>query len=354
MRGRLGTSRTGRCLLAAGLGLLVLAAVAALGPLTDWTRPTPRGCQNDLPADQLAAVAGDRSVYRAEEITDARLGEYACVLFDREDRRLLTVSAVSDQESVRSALVGDLAERVDEETSLQALPEPLPGMVTLHGYFHFLPPCPDLVPNGGEFDQRPLVTVRGPSGEISEAALRLAVSAADVAGERLGCGAEPLNYDGRFQPAEPVAAGLLGDSPCEALATDAVPAPRDGRWTVSTAAADTAPAGRCTLQNSDGQTVLVLTSWYGEWSVPILDAQHRWYADSTRQGQPREPYLGSNWAWATAICDGAPAHFGLRLTRPWREFDEPVRHALLSGFAEDQVERRDCHDLRLPAPEPAD
>lgn len=346
MSGRHGAARR-RLLLMAGIGLALVLAAAAFGPLSELTRPSAGGCARDLPPGALDAVT-DAAVYRVEETFDPRLGEYTCVLYDRDDRRLLSVAALSDRDAVRSALVADLAERVHEETSLQALPDGLPGLVTHYGWFHLLPPCPGLERPDDGFDHRPLVTVRGPSGEVGEGTLALAVALTNAVAERLDCGAPPLRHEGGFRAAEPTAAEEAAGTPCGVLATGPLPEPRRGGWTVSAAATDTAPAGRCTLRTTDGQTALVLTSWFGEWGLPIIDAQHRWYADSARQGQLRGPYLGTNWAWAAAICDGAPAHFGLRLSRPWREFDAGVLHAVLDQFARDQVARRDCHDLRMP------
>jgi hypothetical protein len=229
-------------------------------------------------------------------------------------------------------------------SSQSAVPEGLPGFIDHFGVIQLLMPCPDL-PEDSEGRQAKLLvrtwtgrdTLHGVPGAAYQAVVALANSASD----RLGCGAEPLKAPkGNPVPADP------GDDPrlvpvaqtkgtgCEWVTRAGLP-DSEG-WRVEAGMNNAAPTGRCDLSSEDGENGdgkgMTFVAWYGDWSNRLN------FEDTNGEFRSMT---------ATARCDGEAANYALSASDDIPGVGKAAKQRMFEQFAQDQVNRRGCSDLRF-------
>ncbi|GGX56607.1 hypothetical protein [Streptomyces fructofermentans] len=328
--------------------VLGVAGYAAEPSVRDWML-AGSACGGALPRDVVERLTPDGAHLESEESrrTEA-LGSYECVLSvggdEVRDSRLLEMEAHTRRDDRDRELFSAFPQ--DGFSAQYPLPGGLPGFVDQYGGIDLLLPCPGL----GEDDEgrRAELLVRTWMGRdtlsgVPGAAYRAVVALANSASDELGCEGEPLaEYEGDAVPPRP------GDEPrtvpvARAKGTTCAWAagaglPDSGGWRLAAGMNDAAPTGRCTLRGpaagtgSGSDSVLTFVAWYGDWSNRLV------FEDSAG---------GFRSMTATARCDGQAANFALGGSGDVPGVGAADRRRMLKRFAQDQVDRRDCSDLRF-------
>ncbi|MDJ1135951.1 hypothetical protein [Streptomyces iconiensis] len=361
-----------KALLVTGLVVVVLALVAVLvrEPVKDeWL--ARRACDGQLPRGELDTVRTDLRLEGEKAFHSRDLGQYRCLLENTDGKVVVSVNAYTRPADQRQEL-----SRIGKEYQPQkVLPGGLPGFASDNGDIHLMPKCPRL---GKDFDGQPrrmLATTWVPFASRSDqeaALLRMAVTMANDASDKLGCGAKPLpapKKDAVATEGKEIPRSRAQGTACGALAdTSLLGKARDAK--VRVAVSDEAPVGRCTLSvvggadkaGGDEQRVVELTSWYGDWAGGTGEMGSGDRSYFLRADGSRAPLSGASDAWATARCDGEnagfAAHWGYahgdgykvldgRLPKTKSARAELLRE-LVARFAKDQVKRKGCAGLKVP------
>ncbi|WP_030544139.1 hypothetical protein [Streptomyces albus] len=319
----------------------------------DWML-TGSACDGALPREAVGQLRPE-DTHLAEEssrLTEA-LGSYACNLALDGEGLLVRMEAHTRRDDQDSSFMQTFSR---EGWAWQApLPEGMPGFIDRHGAIQIVLPCREL---GEDDNGRPRkLLVRTQFGResltgVPGAAYRTVVALANSASERLGCGAERLEPpETGAVPAEPgddpesFPVPRAKGTPCEWVTRADLPESLD--WRFAAAMNDAAPTGRCELFAGDGDEDsfagealeedaleqwdrISLAAWYGDWSNRL----------TTWDGKRRS-------GTATARCDGEAANFAISAPDDIPGIDAAVERRLLKSFAEDQVRRRGCSDLRI-------
>ncbi|OKK03624.1 hypothetical protein AMK26_19405 [Streptomyces sp. CB03234] len=307
----------------------------------DW-RLARSACDGALPPDAVEQLTPDDAHLRKETSRlHEGLGSYSCRLTAdggiRDDGRLVVGMEAYTRRDDRDREFMTMFP--EEGFPPQApLPEGLPGFIDRHSTISLVLPCPGLGKDTDGRQRKLLVRVsmgRDAKSGVPGAAYRTAVALANGASERLGCGAEPLKAPaGGAVPADPegdaetVPLSESKGTSCGWMAGAGLP--QDQGLRVAAGVNDAAPTGRCDLTDRDGKPEVSLVAWYGDWSNRLTSE------DGVRHSRT-----------ATARCDGEAANFALGGSDDIPGVGEAVQRRLLKEFAEDQVRRRGCSDLRF-------
>lgn len=226
------------------------------------------------------------------------------------------------------------------------LPGELPGFLDDVGNVRLMLPCPELGKDAAGRQRKLLVGLQlrweahreAPPGAVHEAAVTLANSAS----EKLGCGAEPLEVPqtdrlpsdvSEADGPKTVPLAKVKGTPCSWLARAGLPT--EQKWRVAVRSNGHGPTGRCDVmvggEGADGQEPeLTFLAWYGDWSSRLVS----W------EGQPRS-------LTATARCRGEAANYAMSADEDLSGLGRTARQSLLKAFARDEVHRRGCAGLRF-------
>ncbi|MBW1602452.1 hypothetical protein JJV70_10085 [Streptomyces sp. JJ66] len=341
-----------------------------------------QACGGELSWDDLDTVRTEESFETQRESFDEEEGTYQCWLGNEENRAVVRVTAYRAEADVpiRVPLYG-LA-----YAPLALLPGELPGVEGRHHRVYLMPTCPGAREDSAGDRSRLLVETQVDSIESDAeraATLRLAVRMANMVAEKFECGGEPLTVPSQDELPDPgtyVARAETKGTACDALATARVPA--EGReGTVRMAIAEGGVIGRCTLFAPDeggqgaaagndhrgvGEALVELTTWRGH-LAGALGVQQSPLRLLTGHDDPGEPYLGHSQAWAVADCDGETTAYAAgwgesyfpeleeeesegrkRLSEAEEQNARELLREYVTAFAQDQVRREGCTDLRLP------
>lgn len=321
----------------------------------DWML-TGTACDGALPREAAGQLRpGGAHLEEESSRHTEELGSYTCDVTLDGGNDLFWMRAHTRRDNQDTAFMWAFPK---DGWSWQApLPDGLPGFIDDRGTISLMLPCPDL---GEDDDGRPRkLLIRTGFGQdaltgVPGAAYRTVVALANTASDKLGCGAERLDPPGTAAvPAKPVddaesfPVKRAQGTPCAWVARAGLPKSLD--WRFAAAMNDAAPTGRCHLFAGDGDEDsfagealegdaldqwdrVSLAAWYGDWSNRL-----------TTSDDNGKRYPGT----ATAQCDGEAANFAISSPEDIPGIDEAVERRLLKSFAEDQVRRRGCSDLRF-------
>ncbi|MCR8576393.1 hypothetical protein [Streptomyces sp. Isolate_219] len=203
--------------------------------------------------------------------------------------------------------------------------------------------------------QRRLVTwVNGKWDEKhgTPATLRIAVSLANGAAEKAGCGAPrlPLPQRAVLRPkAVPLEKGGAG---CGWLARARLPEkPAGNRWRGIARTDPHAAVTSCALvDGTSGAEYAEFSGWYGDWRDKSFDTLITANVLLPRDFPDDAQVMSENFGTAAARCDGESAHYEASSYpgRDGRYLPGRELRPLLVAFARDQAERRGCSHLALP------
>ncbi|MFD6275154.1 hypothetical protein ACFWFI_06220 [Streptomyces sp. NPDC060209] len=306
-------------------------------------------CGGGLVGDAVEQLTPDGSLLGSEESRSTEgLGSYTCDVTltggDTDGKRFVSVAAYTRRDDQDRELMSVFTEGGFDQQA--ALPDGLPGFVDQYKAIRLLVPCPDL-PADDEGRKRKLLVHIQMGREVLTgvpgAAHRTAVTLTHMASEKLGCGADPLKAPERLAPLnvpsddpKRVPVARAEGTPCGWVTGAGLPS--DDNWQIAVAANDTAPSGRCDLFSAaDGESTrnpsrLAFVSWYGDWSNRLTVYQNK--------GVPRS-------MTATALCEGEAANYALAASQDTPRGGAAARQRMLKLFAEDEVRRRGCTDLRF-------
>ncbi|MEV0637897.1 hypothetical protein AB0I77_23745 [Streptomyces sp. NPDC050619] len=302
-------------------------------------------CDGVLPDDALRdLVPADSHIVDTGSGGVKELGDYGCSVTvggdHSADWRLLSMQAYTQRDDQDREFMWAFPE--SGFTAQAPMPDGLPGFVARYGNLEFLLPCPDLGKDDAGRQRKMLVRAMiSPNGPWRQpASYEAAVAFVNSASERLGCGAEKLTAPTGVSPANPedepktVSFAAARDTACGWLAKAGLPNP--SHWYLTAALNDTAPTGRCAVSIGDelsdaGEQGMDFGAWFGDWSDRLIAGD-----DSER------PSLT-----ATARCAGEAANFAVSASDDIPGVGVDKQRALLKAFAEEQVRRRDCSDLRV-------
>ncbi|MEV7426362.1 hypothetical protein [Streptomyces sp. NPDC091212] len=240
-----------------------------------------------------------------------------------------------------------------------ALPAGIPGLANAFGPV-IIQDCPDLERDAQGRKRRLVTTVLSKGDDISPGRIRIAVSMANGASQRLGCGAEPLPTPSAgsdpYEPPRAVPPAEAKGTVCGWLAWITLPKnPSGAPWGVVPHTDTDAPVTGCSLTDTaSGEAAVEFSGWYGDWTdqpfVRLLPHNVS-YSDGR---DSRRPMMSENYGRATARCDAeAVNHLAYGNARGTDAEDRYLTgrqlRPLLDAFAEDQAERRGCTDLEPPA-----
>ncbi|MFJ4843279.1 hypothetical protein [Streptomyces sp. NPDC088746] len=306
-------------------------------------------CGEGLPRDTVKQLTPEDSYLDSEESrSTAGLGSYSCEVTlaggDTDGKRFVSMAAYTRRDDQDRELMSVFTEGGFDRQS--PLPEGLPGFVDEYGAIRLFLPCPDLPVDDDGRKRKLLVEIRMGQNVLTGvpgATHRMAVALSRVASDKLGCGAEPLKAPERETPlSDPeddpteVPVQEAEGTPCGWVTEAGLPS--DWNWQVAAAASDTAPSSRCDLVSAEnGEDTpnpyrLAFASWYGDWSNRLTAHENH--------GTPAS-------MTATAQCQGEAANYAVVGTREIPEVDVAARQRILKLFAQDQVRRRSCTDLRF-------
>ncbi|WP_431780621.1 hypothetical protein [Streptomyces chumphonensis] len=356
------------------LAVLVVLGLSVRAPVEQWWLAR-EACGGELPADDLEIVRSGVTLGAYEESYDAESGRYVCALRSDEDQVVVAVETFPrGRERER-----ELSFAGSSHPPHALLPGGLPGWEDGNSLVYLMPECPGRASDGEPY-RLPVSTwtyfAHSPAEQA--AMLRLAVRMTNGMTEKLGCGGEPLPapqegavpYRGAYVPRAEVEG-----TACASLATADVPEAGPG-GVVRIAVADGGVVGRCTLYapggeegyrdsgENRGRPLVELTSWRGTWAGGMRDMGSGPDPLPLGEGADREPESTTYRAWAVARCEGEDvgyaAHWGYdypyqepgteagpSTEAQKREWRERLR-GYVTAFAEDQVRRGDCTDLRVP------
>ncbi|TPQ23609.1 hypothetical protein [Streptomyces sporangiiformans] len=304
-------------------------------------------CHGALPRDVVDRLTPEGAHLDSEESRQSDgLGSYGCDLTIEGDEiqnsRLIEMEAYTRRDDQDREFFGAFPE---EGFSRQGvLPDGLPGFIDDYRAINLLLPCPDLGEDAEGRQRKLLVrtwmgtdTLSGVPGAAYEAAVALTNSAS----ERLGCGAEPLKAPkGGAVPADPEAdPKTLSTAEAKGTACGWVAEaglPKGADWRVEVGMNNAAPTGRCDVSSGDGESgsekSLAFVAWYGDWSNRLN------FEDGNGEFRSMT---------ASARCDGEAANYALGGSEDIPGVGKAAQQRLLKRFAQDQVNRRGCSDLRF-------
>ncbi|MEU6659022.1 hypothetical protein [Streptomyces sp. NPDC046821] len=311
----------------------------------DWMA-VGSACDGALPRDAVEQLRPESAQFTGGESQRIPgLGFYRCSLSFQGEQRwdvpLIGLAAYTGHDDQDRDLMTAFPDM--HLSSHMVLSGGLPGIVDDLGVVRIVMPCPAL---GKDDEGRPRkMLVRFEPGEAwkreSEAVHRTAVSLANSASGKLGCGARPLSapqktasLDWKKRQRSAVPVERAAGTGCDWLARAGLA--RETGWRVMAEVNDSAPANSCELRGketaSGREPAMVFSAWYGDWG-------NRLTADDGN-GE-RLPLT------AVARCDGEAANFRIDAAKNTPGLAEADRPRLLKMFAEDQVRRRGCSGLRL-------
>lgn len=341
----------------------VVAAVV-LGFAVDRAKPlwqhwwfAARMCGGALASADLADVLPDERLYRGTDEVSLEGGGMDCRIITDDDHRALSVEVMSGGAGIGYEL--DMAFTIPVEPNY-VFPDKTPGFADQFGPV-VLQECPKLGRDELGRKQRLLTRVIGPdtSSEPRAALLRIAVSAANAASEKSGCGAKRLPLPERTADLEsrPLSEAA-GTKECGWLADVRLPKNPSGRpWEFAERSAGDVPITSCALvdpaKGKGGTPVVEFSGWYGDWTDEpfgtLLAANVDYPSDRSAQG----PLMAETLGRATAQCDGEAANFQAH-SAP-RANDASDRYVtggqlrpLLLKFAAEQSRVHGCSGLKLP------
>ncbi|MGW6600058.1 hypothetical protein [Streptomyces sp. NPDC055036] len=313
----------------------------------DW-RLARNACGGALPQDSVERLTPADSRLKSEEARQIDgLGSYWCRLTlesDKgRDKRFVEMEAYTRREDQDREFMALFPK---SGFSAQApLPEGLPGFVGQFGAIQLLLDCPDLGKDDEGRQRKLLVNTwlgRDVNTGVPGAAYRTAVALANSASDRLGCGAKPLEAPKRDaalpDPEEDPETVPLADAKDTACGwVTGAGLSENAGWRVAVATNHSAPTGRCDLYSRDEESgeqrsQMAFVSWYGDWSNRLTAENDRYERLSIT---------------ATARCDGEAANYALDASDDIPGVDNAARQRMLKRFAEDEVGRRGCSDLRF-------
>ncbi|MGH4030385.1 hypothetical protein ACQB60_15750 [Actinomycetota bacterium Odt1-20B] len=313
-------------------------------------------CGGTLSADDLGDVLPDERLRSGTNEVHLDQGRMTCRVDENDGNHfVLSVDVNSDPSDVEFEL--NVSFTIPSEPGF-VFPDGIPGFQDDHGPV-ILQECPALKRDEYGRKRRLLTKVIEPSGDDrpSSAALRIAVSAANAASERSGCGAKPLPSPESVAPApENLSLAEAADTECGWLAEARLPRNPSGKpWKVQVrSAGDTAPITSCALVDSaKKQAAATFTGWYGTWSDKQFETLLAANVDHRSGQSSRGPMMAERLGRATARCDGESANYEAYS----HSRDTDITHTYLTGaqlrpllvkFTQDQAHRRGCTGLKLP------
>lgn len=314
----------------------------------DWVL-TGQACDGALPRDvtgQLVPDGAHLTEERSQRIDG--LGSYGCDLrFEGDDGAVghIVLDAYTRRDDQDAQFRGLFPNDFDWMPT-EALPDGLPGFVDEYRVMRLLVPCPDL---GKDADgrQRKLLTrvslQRRVDAGVPGAAYRMAVSLTNAASDRLGCGAKPLSPPKKDVPlADPeksseetrgVPLAEAKDTACGWAAGAGLPEP--ATWHALGSANENSPVASCSLVTggsaAEDKSRMYFKARYGDWSSRLT-----------------RTFSGDRLTVsATARCDGEAAAFVPAFGDGVPGVDKGDERRIFKLFAEDQVRRHGCSDLRF-------
>lgn len=335
-------------------GVLVLLAGAVYATKPQW-QPwwyAATICGGDLSGSDLADVLPEKRLEARKDEMDGKGGELKCGVDGDRGRYALIVEATSVPQEVEQKL--SLMFPIASEPS-SPFPKEIPGFRSVYGPT-ILQVCPSLDRDSHGRRIRLLTTVRA-SEDNTAAALRIAVSMANKASEKLGCGAKPLPLPKHTQSEEPPAVPLKDavGTMCGWLTDAPLPKNASGQpWRVAIPADDHAPITSCQLKDGkNNRPVAEFSGWYGEWTDKPFSDLLRFNVFNTNELDSQGPLMSEDLGRTTARCDGEPANFRAFTFQEDRKQSITGRdlRALLVAFTQDQAKRRGCTSVSLPSEE---
>lgn len=341
----------------------VVAAVV-IGFAVDRAKPlwqhwwfASKMCGGTLASADLADVLPDERLYSGTDEVFLEEGGMDCRIITDDDHRALSAEVLSGDFGIRREL--GMSFTIPTEPNY-VFPEGSPGFADQFGPV-ILQECPKLGRDDLGRKHRLLTRVIGPntSSEPSGALLRIAVSAANAASEKSGCGAKRLPVPER--PADLESRPLseaAGTKECGWLADVRLPKNPSGRpWEFAERSAGDVPITSCALvdpaKGKEDGAVVEFSGWYGDWTdqpfETLLVANVDYPSDRSAQG----PLMAEALGRATAQCDGEAANFQAHSDPRTNDLaDRYVTGAqlrpLLLKFAAEQKRVHGCTDLKLP------
>ncbi|MEU8680100.1 hypothetical protein [Streptomyces sp. NPDC048611] len=341
---------SGPAVVAVVLVLVVLAGGGyAAKPLWQPWWYASRVCAGLLSADDLADVLPAEQLKAGREEADLAHGRLRCGVDTPDDHFSLLVEVDSDPDEVDRRLQGEFALPTVPRF---VFPAGIPGFQGDLGHY-IVQECPDLRRDSLGRKRRLVTRVTGRWDEKrgTPATLRIAVSAANGAAERSGCGAPrlPLPQRAVLHPkAVPPARGGAG---CGRPARTRLPeSPAGGPWRVVARSDAHAAITRCALVDRTGAEYAELSAWYGDWTDEPFRTLITGNVRLPRGFPPGGQVMSEDFGTAAARCAGESAHYevsGFRAPEGRRLTARELR-PLLVAFAREQAERRGCDRLALP------
>ncbi|KJY41613.1 hypothetical protein VR41_11815 [Streptomyces sp. NRRL B-1568] len=333
-----------------------LALVVSLGYATKpqwqpwWYAATI--CDGKLSASDLAKVLPEERLRAGKEVMDVKNGRMRCAVNIDDHHYTLAVEAQSRPEYVQRELDLTFNIAVDPQ---YVFPQGIPGFRGNYGPT-ILQECPALGRDSEGRKNLLITTVRGRNTDTSPA-LRIAVSMANAASTKLGCGAKPLPLPKEALPKELPAVPLKDavGTACGWLADAPLPQNRSGGpWKVAIPTDDHAPITSCQLMDGKSRTpVAKFSGWYGGWTDKPFETLMRFNVPDVTESDTKGPLMSEEFGRAMARCDGESANFraGSYPNSGQQGFSSHELQPLLAAFAKDQAKRHGCTDLKLPSEE---
>ncbi|MFJ2217810.1 hypothetical protein ACIQVO_36670 [Streptomyces sp. NPDC101062] len=313
-------------------------------------------CEGNLRAADLADVLPDRRLQAGRDETNLDRGRITCHVNRDENHYALAMDAVTDPADVERELHRGFTTPLSGKF---AFPAGLPGLPDPFGPV-IIQDCPDLARDAQGRKRHLVTTVRGGNeATTSPGYARIAVSMANAASQKLGCGAEPLPMptDGSdpYEPPRAVEPTEAKDTVCGWLTGLTLPkTPSGAPWDVVPHTDIDAPVTGCSLTDTaSGRTAVEFSGWYGDWTDKPFERLLSGNIALTHDFDDRRATMSQNFGRATARCDGEAANY-LAFVQA-RDNEGGDRYLtgrqlrpLLDAFAKSQSERRGCTDLELP------
>lgn len=341
-----------------GIVAVVLAVLAGGGYLAKplwqpwWFAATL--CGGHLSGGDLAELLPGKQLQAGRDNFEDGAGHLRCAVNEDDHTFVLAADAQTDPADVRRAMAMEFTVPYKPE---YVFPRNVPGFYGQFGPV-IIQECPKLGRDERGY-QHHLVTnvlTLGVERDASAASLRIAVSLANGAAERLGCGSAPLPRPDRVTPPRTLPVSQLAGTMCDWLTRTALPkSPSGAGWQVEAPTDERAPITNCSLLDPrTGKPFVDLTGWYGGWAEKSFEDLLESNVEIPEQLSARHALMSERLGRAKARCQGDPANFLVSLENAGGSAPAPPTAAqlrtLLNAFAADQAARRGCTDVELPGP----